>query len=300
MRIAGVLVFVALLAGCGGTAASLEDAADATAAETSRFEMSYRVKGASVKSSFAMEAAGVFDYPNERGIMTVSGDISPFGGDIALREFRLMGPTGYIHWIVKGKPYWVKEDDVATSGDPAELLIPFPGSPTKPTDVLTRALLASEENETVGHEDVRGTATTHYRARVDLRKVVNQLPAAERPKGNAEHFWGARFVPVEIWIDDENRLRRIRIEQAENGDSEAITTVELFDYGVEVKVEPPPADELISQEEFDKLTASSLELEPKESAKARPMSLDEVCESAREHLPKKEADRMCQEVKESQ
>jgi hypothetical protein len=137
---------------------------------------------------------------------------------------------------------------------------------------------------------------------VDLRKLVKQLPAAERSEEDVVRRWDSRFVPVEIWIDDESRLRRITIEQREHEEDAnpaTTTTVELFDYGVEVDVQPPPSEELISEEQFDKLTGS-MGLEAGEaSGKGEPVSPEEVCESVRQDLPKKEADRICSELKEN-
>ncbi len=63
-------------------------------------------------------------------------------------------------------------------------------------------------------------------------------------------------MPVDIWIDGDNRLRRITMEQKEE-DSTLSTRFDLFDYGVDVEVEQPPADNVISQEAFEKLTADS-------------------------------------------
>jgi hypothetical protein len=288
--------------GCGSaTGSSLEDAAEATAAETSRFEMSFEIANPEREAeNFNLEAEGVFDYPNERGLMTVSGKLPFLADDLAMKEFRLLGVSGYTRWVVKGKSYWVKEEEVESSDDPTELLIPFPGSPTNPTDVLTRVLLASEENEEVGADDVRGTETTHYRARVDLRKLVTQLPAAQRPEGEVEELWGARFVPVEIWIDDESRLRRITIRQSgkdENGTTETRTTVELFDYGVEVDVQPPDG-EVISQEEFDRLTSYGEGWTSSDSGEGEPLeSPEQVCEWARDELPNKDAEEVCADAK---
>jgi hypothetical protein len=299
MRFAVIVALAAVLAGCGSaTTSSLEDAAEATAADTSRFDYRFSINATKEHKEEELTAAGVFDYPNERGLMRVGGWSAFFGDDVLLKELRLIGRTGYMQWVVKGKTYWVKEEEqVDPSDDATGLLIPFPGSPTKPTDVLTRVLLASDENEEVGTEEVRGAETTHFRARVDLMKLVEQLPAAERPEGDVAQLWGSRFVPVEIWIDDESRLRRITIEQRENeedGNPAMTITVELFDYGVEVDVQPPTED-LISQEQFDKLTAgSSMGLEA--SGEGAQVSPEEACESARKDLPKKAADRFCAEI----
>jgi hypothetical protein len=297
MAAAGAHVLVAVatavvLAGCGGTSASLEDAADATAAETSRFEMTMRFSDASVKGAGELMATGAFDYPNERATIAVSGSFPFFGDEVLMREVRVLGRTTYLRWTVKGRSYWTKDThDDEPSGDPNELLIPFPGSPTNPTDVLTRVLLASDENDEVGTEEIRGTETTHYRARVDLKKLVQQLPPRDRPDEDVMELWDGHFVPVELWIDEESRLRRITLEPPAGEDGD-MTTVELFDYGVEVDVEPPPAEELTSEEEFDKLIEPLVDLEvgTGDSGEAAP---EELCNWAREELPPEEAEELC-------
>jgi LppX_LprAFG lipoprotein len=282
-----------LLVGCGGTAASLDDATEATSAETARFEMRFRVTGEPEKLNFEMQASGSFDFPNERAEMMISGDMPFFDpAKMSWKEFRLFGTTGYMRWVVKGKAYWVKSEENEPSGDPTELLVPLPGTPTRPTDVLARVLAASEETEELGQETIRGAKVTHYRARVNVRRLVQQLPPKDRP----DHVSGPRFVPVEMWIDENSRLRRITTEQVDDGET-ATMMLELYDYGVEVDVEPPPENETISEEEFDKLTG---ELSPGEAGEAEPLSPDEICADAREHLPKKEADELCASLKEKE
>jgi hypothetical protein len=298
MRLAGVMLLAAVLAGCGGaTGSSLEDAVDATSADTSRFELTYHFAALGGEKKATFGGKGAFDFPNERGAMTVSAQFPFFEEGVSFEEFRLLGRTGYTRWSVRGKTYWVKEVDAETSGDPFEQLIPFPGTPTKPTGVLTRVLSASDEITELGDEDVRGTETTHYRAQVSVAKLVEQLPRSDQPTGGVAERWG-RFVPVDIWIDDKSRLRRITIRQPEDADKNnpAMTiTVDLYDYGVEVDVEPP-AEETISQEEFDRLT-SVVTLTP-EQGEGEEISPEEVCQGAREELPEKEADRICREMKE--
>ena len=259
MRAIVLAAFAAFVAGCGSSSdVNLDNAADATSADTSRFEMQYEITGIPGNRSFKMTARGLFDFPNQRGIMSIDGDFAALAGfseGVAFKEFRLIENTGYAGWSVKGKDYWVKEAIDDKYVDAAELLVPLPGTPTKPTDVLARVLRASPENHRLGTEEVRGTKTTHFRARVDLRELVDQLPAGKRPDQGAVDAWGSRFVPVEIWIDGESRLRRITLHQT--GDE--VTTsmrVDMFDYGTEADVEPPTGD-FISEDELDKLAGGS-------------------------------------------
>jgi hypothetical protein len=266
MRLVALVGLALALAGCGSASeATLNDAAEATAAESSRFEMSVRYPP-SMETMGELMAAGSFDYPNELAAMTVSGPFPFLGEDVDLKEVRVIGRTTFIRWVVKGKQYWIRDEVEETSSNPSELLIPFPGSPTKPTDVLERVLAASDETEVLGTEDVRGAETTHYRARVDLRKLLKELP--NEPSQEDVLETGERFVPVELWIDDESRLRRITIARDANRGGET-TTVELFDYGVQVDVEPVAAEELTPKEEFDKIIEPYFELEGGESAESK-------------------------------
>lgn len=265
MRIVALVGLAVALTGCGSASGpSLEDAAEATSAETSRFEMHVRYLGPAMKSLGEMKASGAFDYPNERAAITVSGEFPFLGDEVDMKEVRLIGRTTYMRWIVKDQEYWIKDVADETVSDPNELLIPFPGSPTKPTDVLERVVAAGDEIEVLGTEDLRGVKTTHYRARVDVKK----LSSGQEGQEEVLDIWGGRFVPVELWIDDDSRLRRITITRASNEDGET-TSVELFDYGVSVDVEPVAAEELTSQEEFDKLIDPYFQLVPGESTEAK-------------------------------
>jgi hypothetical protein len=281
IRLAGVALIALALAGCGSASeSSLEDAAEATGAETSRVEIVHRTGPAEGEKEYVFKSSGLFDYPGERAVLTTSDPVPFYGADVKLMEARLIGRAVYWRWVVKGETYWVKQDPAEKSGDPAEFLIPGPGTPTKPTDVLTRVLLASEGNEKIGTEDVRGEATTHYRARVNLNELVKQMPESERLPEELRKQFGGPVVPVDLWIDGESRLRKIVISRPARTEGSVhgpgwTTTVELYDYGVEVDVQPPEG-ELISDEEFNELTGDSVTLTHEDSGEA------EVCEPPRE------------------
>jgi hypothetical protein len=134
--------------------------------------------------------------------------------------------------------------------------------------------MASEGNEELGKEDIRGEETTHYRARVNLEELVKQVPANERPPDELMQQFGGPVIPVDVWIDGESRLRKIVISRpkiAEDDFSGPVLTrtVELYDYGVEVDVQPPEG-ELISEEEFMELTGDSVTVTVGEGEEKKP------------------------------
>ena len=59
MRTAAFVAFAVVAAGCGSASGvNLDDAADATTADTSRFEMQYEFTGIRAKKSFTMTRTG--------------------------------------------------------------------------------------------------------------------------------------------------------------------------------------------------------------------------------------------------
>jgi hypothetical protein len=103
---------------------------------------------------------------------------------------------------------------------------------------------ASERVEELGEEEVRGTATTRYRMTVDLEKVAKLNPDLRENVRQAIRE-GIRKVPTEVWVDDDGLVRRMKLTYenmqfapTQRGDMEM--TMDLFDFGVDVKLEPPP------------------------------------------------------------
>jgi hypothetical protein len=101
---------------------------------------------------------------------------------------------------------------------------------------------------------VRGAPTTHYRATVDLRRLETQAPPGK--EGEWQSYVqslaagiGTNEVPVDIWVDDEGYVRRLRQEYPLPGSDGTLTTTvttELYDFGVDVDVQVPPADQVAS------------------------------------------------------
>lgn len=102
--------------------------------------------------------------------------------------------------------------------------------------------------ERVGEEEVRGSATTHYRATLDLRKAAREAEAIT-DRVAFERFLdslGTSQLDVDLWVDDDGRLRRYRYDQAlppEAGGGQAAIALEYFDYGSDVDVRIPSVEE---------------------------------------------------------
>lgn len=88
---------------------------------------------------------------------------------------------------------------------------------------------ASRDTERVGEEDVRGSSTVRYRLTVDCGHAILECDGT---------------APVEVWIDDEGFVRRIGLV-----DDSGTATFEFFDFGADVDIHAPPADEVVDENE---------------------------------------------------
>jgi hypothetical protein len=115
-----------------------------------------------------------------------------------------------------------------------------------PSQALDFLRGASEDFERVGTEDVRGVTTTHYKGTIDLTKVSENAPPeiAEQYRKLAE-LGPSTKVPMEVWIGDDDLVRRIRFEQALDENSTMTMEEEFYDFGADVDVTPPPDDQVV-------------------------------------------------------
>jgi hypothetical protein len=277
-RAAVIAVPVVALAACGGTATSdsLDDVAKETAESSSRVEMTYE----SSDGAFRGSMSGAFDYAGERAHITEFEVVEsePFVGDEPQpKEVRTVGGTDYLRYELDSKTYWVKET-AERGGDPISLLFPVPGGAGDPSDVFSMVLRASDKIEKLGTEELRGDDATHYRASVDLKELAKEVPAAQRDEF-LDGMPGDKSLPVEVWVDEESRLRRVSIREEFMKGATMLMSFDLFDHGINVDVDPPPADQVITQERFDELTQpDDAELEALCREEAAKDQADEICE----------------------
>jgi hypothetical protein len=277
MRRLLLLLLTALaLAACGGDGADGEEGlvtapTDALAAAATATEAagSYGAEIEITMEGFApelvtMKAQGVFsrDPVLSRVTMDMS-DLARGTGIVQIGEVELVmdGSVVYMRMpflqeISPGLKPWIKFD-LQELGEQRGLdfrqLMQF-GTQSDPSHALAYLRAASDEVEEVGTEDVRGVETTHYRMTVELARVADAAPPEQRDDLRAQteqlrELSGISEVPTEVWVDDEGLVRRQRLTYrnmrfAPGQEGDMTLTMELFDFGVEVDVEPPPADEV--------------------------------------------------------
>lgn len=145
---------------------------------------------------------------------------------------------------VPGKKPWIKVDLAqiakAQYGKQAGAMLDNP--PSDPAGMLGYLQGVTKAQES-GTSTIRGTETTHYSAKVDLKKAAEgQGPQIEQRLQQLKQQLGSRPLDLQVWLDEQDRIRRLQttLPSAQPGASGGLVlTEEFYDYGASVQVNPP-------------------------------------------------------------
>jgi hypothetical protein len=236
-------VSAALLAGCGANDPLAAEEISAAAQETAESGSSrIEISGTDGDDRFTM--SGLADY--EAGVAQLAFSGTADGAEQS-GEFRLVDETFYgraeqlgVSGMPEGKSWFaftIPEEERNESLD--ALVLPFPF--IDPAALLANFQEVGGEPKRLGERDVRGVPTEGYELALDLAKLVERAPAKYRGTLRSELERRAeKTLPVEVWIDDADRARRIVVEI----EGEA-ATFDFFDFGLEVDVQAPPPAEVL-------------------------------------------------------
>jgi hypothetical protein len=107
----------------------------------------------------------------------------------------------------------------------------------RPDELDTKAASLFEDLTENGQATVRGVRTTRHTGRVDIAALAGS--AADNPM--IERSGVGRSLPVEVYIDDEDLLRRITIIITAAKSFSVKFTTDRFDYGKPLDAKAPPA-----------------------------------------------------------
>jgi len=108
---------------------------------------------------------------------------------------------------------------------------------------------ASGDVRKLGVEDVRGVRTTHYRGTVGVAKQTERL--REDGMEDLASVTEKKGAPaeVEVWIDADGLLRRMRIVQTQPGEGDDGPTaidmrMDFLEFGIDPKIDVPDSSEV--------------------------------------------------------
>jgi hypothetical protein len=149
--------------------------------------------------------------------------------------------------VTHGKP-WVRADLSTFSQSYGSSSIGAGSS--NPTEVLSYLKAAGTVTRS-GQEQVRGVPSTHYHVLIDLTHFANAAPAGRRAVVRRagkllERITGAKTLPMDVWIGA-GRITRVGLAFSlctSQGRLQETLSIDLYDYGRQAVVSPPPASQV--------------------------------------------------------
>jgi hypothetical protein len=247
------LLALTLLSGCGGAADSSLFATavrNTEAAGGAEVVFTMRMEAPGLPEPLVMNGSGVEDAGKRRGHLTF--DMGPMGGMEVVAD----GLTMYMRSELFGAPLggkdWIKID-IERAGSSMGLDLGGSGQLGQSASEQLRMLRAvSGDVSEEGREEVAGTETTHYSATVDLRRYPDVVPEDQREEarrgiGRLIELTGQSEIPMDVWIDDDQRVRRMTWKQSmRQGPVEVKMdiTAEYVRFGVPVDIDVPDGDDV--------------------------------------------------------
>jgi hypothetical protein len=256
MRAVTLLLAVAAvgLAGCGASGPVASEKVSAAVEKTAAVSSS-RVSVVGEQPDERVTGEGLIDFDARLATFDLHFESTEGGQEGSRGQMRFVGTTAYISSSLDslGGPRedvpgrepkaWVAWDGWSNQAPTLDtLILPFPFiDPTRLFGVLQEV---SGEIEGLGFETVRGVEVEGYRFEIDLRRAIDEAPAAHREAllADLEHET-EKSIPAEVWVDEDGYARRLFVVV----DEEEVT-LDFYDFGVAVQVEAPPEDQI---EEFD-------------------------------------------------
>lgn len=235
------LIAVPAMASAASTPSSaiqqLSQASAATlAAKTARVSVSVSVLAAG--KSVQINGTGAVNFADKAADLTLT-----LPGGAGSEEVRQIGTSTYLmvpasaRAHMPGNTPWVMLD--ASRVSQAELGSSFGTTGVQDPAAALGYLQGAVSVVRVGTSTVRGVPTTHLRATIDLAK----LAAAEGgAAGKAVQALGTNSLPVEVFLDAQNRVRRLMLDLSVPKQAGRLAlTEDLYDFGSAVNISAPPA-----------------------------------------------------------
>jgi hypothetical protein len=243
--LSGAVALVA--AGCGsGGATSAHDISRAATktSEAGSLEADFAISGQGLTGT----GTGVFNSKHQSGQLKMKlvarGRQIPFDTVVTGDVLYLRSPA-FAQATTQDKQ-WVKLNlaTLASSQGTTDLSGILDASPT-PTYALAYLQGASTVDK-VGSESIGGVQTTHYTVSANLDTAAEHASGSTRDalQGVIAQS-GVRTLPLDVWLDGNGYIRKVRYDEHAGRRQAAQVTMELHDFGAPVTIDAPPDDSVV-------------------------------------------------------
>lgn len=208
------------------------------------------------------------------------GNLGGLGANLDLEiEQRVIDGVAYtknLDFLGTGNETWTKQNL-------SELLTAQEAQ--NPNQYLQFLEAASGKVEKLGIEEIGGVKATHYRSVITQEQMKKYFDSdafkeyyedqgvkkEDFDSFKSGYIEGLSNAPVDLWIDKDNLPVRMTIAASINAPGisgvpdgkssskvDSVFTIEFSDWGTELDIEAPPANQVVTKEEFEKQTRDQL------------------------------------------
>jgi hypothetical protein len=264
---------VAAVTGCGGgsTSSALQLDPVAAAATKTQDAGAVRIRFALAMSgpqflgrTVPLHGSGAIDGKRSETSFRFGSSAGQLGPGLAklahasMREVALEQGGDYVIYLrlgalssqLPGGKQWVKVD-LTKLGKSAGLDLGalMSGSRLQPTDLLSMLKAEGARVEKLGPATIHGLATTQYRVKIDLAKML-QSKGLTSPllSGIAAK---TKTISEDVWVGKNGLVRRIRVAYGvPQAGMHLAMTMDLYDYGAHVAIAAPPTGAVFDATQF--------------------------------------------------
>ena len=260
-----------LLLGSGGAQLGGPIAQAATLSSSTpgyRMHMSMEITSSALSSPITATGTGVVDLRDHASAFSIVmnlGDepqvVQQLGSSTMRVEMVLEGATVYMKLPsalagslgASGRP-WIKADLSKLSGVPGLSSLTDGPTTSDPSETLQELRSVSGTVANLGPQRIDGVETTHYQADLNLDRLADAVPSAERSAmqhvlSTLEQAMPNGALPVDVWIDAQHLVRRttttLDLSLPNGPNLQEIATVDLGDYGPQSPPATPPSNQVL-------------------------------------------------------
>jgi hypothetical protein len=260
-----------LLLGSGGAQLGSPIAQAATLSSSTpgyRMHMSMEITSSALSSPITATGTGVVDLRDHASAFSIVmnlGDepqvVQQLGSSTMRVEMVLEGATVYMKLPsalagslgASGRP-WIKADLSKLSGVPGLSSLTDGPTTSDPSETLQELRSVSGTVANLGPQRIDGVETTHYQADLNLDRLADAVPSAERSAmqhvlSTLEQAMPNGALPVDVWIDAQHLVRRttttLDLSLPSGPNLQETATVDLGDYGPQSPPATPPSDQVL-------------------------------------------------------
>jgi len=223
------------------------------------------VDAAGLAAPFTMSGTGFFNYRSREGMLSLQMSGLPASAATALPAGPLeMEELFKSSAIYVGSPLfagklpggarWMKLDLGRFGQALGFNLEQLAGGQSNPAQFLEYLKASGGAVAIVGHEQVRGVATTRYRGEINLQKAADVVPSSNRDQlrkalSKLAEQTGVSSLPVEVWVDAQGLVRRMSLALSLPAGGESVQLhmrIDLFGFGATPTIKPPQQSEVFA------------------------------------------------------